>query len=62
MALSAVFKEINKLRNKGSGDLRARSHLAKFPTCRKTLKKSLELGVVGTLLIPALGRQRLEDF
>lgn len=31
--------------NKGSGDLRARSHLTKFPTCGgKNLKKCLELG------------------
>jgi hypothetical protein len=30
--------------NKESGDLRARSHPAKLPTCEKELKKSLGLG------------------
>ena len=48
--------------NKGSGDLRARSRLAKFPICGKELKKSLDLGVVGgTSSIQALERQRLAD-
>lgn len=48
MELSPVFKKMNKLRNekKQSGDLREISHPAKFSTCKKELKKSLEPGVV----------------
>ena len=36
-----------------SDDLRARSHPAKFPTCEKELKKSLEPGVVGHTFNPS---------
>ena len=32
--------------NKGSGDLRARSHPAKLPSCEKELKKALGPGLV----------------
>ena len=32
---------------KGSGNLRAKSYRAKFPTCEKELKKILKLGMVG---------------
>ena len=54
-----VFKEINRLKT-GRCDLRAGSHTAKWPTCEKELKKSLELGlVVHGFKITAFGRQRL---
>lgn len=42
--------------NKGSGDLRARSHPAKFPTCEKELKKSLEPGVMVHTFNPSTGK------
>ena len=64
MVLSPVFKKISRPRTekyyKESGNLRARSHPVKFPTCKKGLKRSLESGVAAHMsLIPALRRQRL---
>ena len=50
-----------------SGDLRARSHPAKFPTYEKELKKlkksleNLKTGVVEHSLISALGKQSQVD-
>lgn len=49
MELTPVFKEIKRLKiswNKGSDDLKAKSHQAQFPSCEKELKKSLLLNVV----------------
>ena len=40
---SCVQTEMDK---RGSDDLKAISHPAKFPTCEKELKKTLKLGVV----------------
>ena len=42
-------KQIKKW-NKGSGDLRTRSHPTKFPISEKELKKSLEAGGGSTSL------------
>ena len=36
--------------NKGSGEFRAKSYLAKLPVCKKELNKSLELGGGSTRL------------
>ena len=47
MELNPVLKVINRLRNGiVSGNLRARSHLVKFPINENELKKCLGLGVV----------------
>ena len=48
-------KQIKKW-NKGSGDLRARSHPAKFPIFEKKLKKSLETGVAVYPFNPSTGK------
>ena len=46
--------------NKGSGDLRARFHSATFSTCKKELKRSLELGVVGHNFNINTGKAKLD--
>ena len=61
MELILVFKEINRLRNGievtsgKSGNLRARSHPAKFPIYEKQLKKRLKLDVVVHGFNPSTG-------
>jgi hypothetical protein len=57
-------KQIKEIHNvkwiKGSGDLRARSHPAKLPTCERGLKKSLSQAWWYTSLMPAL--QGISEF
>ena len=48
--------------NKGSGDLRGRSNPAKFPTCKKELKKSLEPSVMGHTFNPSTGKAEAGKF
>ena len=40
-------------KNKGSGDLMARSNPAKLPTCTKALKKSIALGMAAQAFKPS---------
>ena len=54
-------KQIKKW-NKGSGNLKARSHPAKFPTCEKELKKSLDPGVVGHSFNSSTGKAEAGGF
>ena len=54
-------KQIKKW-NKGSGDLRARSHPAKFPTCEKELKKNLEPSVVVHAFIPRTDKAEVSRY
>ena len=60
MELSPIIKEIKK-RNKGSDDVRLRSHSDKFSTCEKEVKKILKHCVVIHTFNATLRRQRLAD-
>lgn len=42
--------------NKGSGDLRARFYLSKFPTCKKEIKKILEQVAMEHIFSPSTGK------
>jgi hypothetical protein len=59
-----VFKEISRLKIlngiKRSGNLRARSHRAKFPSCKRELKNILGVGLVLMSLIPELRRKEIQ--
>ena len=48
--------------NKGDGIFRTRSHLVKFPTCKKELKKSLELGVMVHAFNPSTLKGEVETY
>ena len=48
--------------DKGSGDLRTRSHPDKFPSCGKKLKKNLEPGMVGHTFNPSAGKVEVSRY